>query len=297
MATSTEQSPQLKAHYEIRDAVNQKVITALESGSVPWFTPWTATGVPRNIASGREFQGINLLLLSMAGYERNLFITFRQLQEIGGKVKRGEHGHIVCQWKYPDAEEQAAEAEGGKAKGLLRRYIVFNEAQCEDIPAQYLAKLEIPTSYPNAKDIIAAMPNAPVIKHKHDTFGYDSEKDIVWMPKKSAFKQEELYYSVLFQQLVHSTAHASRLGRKSLADKKDFSVAEYLLEDLIADLGRWYLDSLIGSYPFVPKANPEYVSRWLDVIKTDPWLLFKAASHAQKSVDYILGKKDSQGGC
>lgn len=294
MATNTERSPQLQAHFEIRDAVNQKIITALENGTVPWFRPWTASGVPRNIASGREFQGINLLLLSMAGYERNLFITFKQLQEIGGKVKRGEHGHIVCQWKYPDAEEKAAEAEGGKAKGLLRRYIVFNEAQCEDIPAQYLAKLEIPTTFPNAEDIIAAMPNAPAVKHKGDRPLYDPAKDTIWMPKRSAFKEEGLYLSILFYQLMLSTGHPSRLARKSFSDKKDFSVVEYLPEDFIADLGRWYFDSLAGTYPLPPMANPEYVKRWIEVIQADPWLVFKAASHAQKAVDYILGRKDSQ---
>lgn len=292
MATNTEQSPQLKAHFEIRDAVNQKVIAALGNSNVPWFRPWTAGGVPRNIASGREFQGINILLLSMTGYERNQFITFQQLHEIGGKVKRNEHGHIVCQWKYPKAEERVTEGEDAKVKGLLRRYIVFNEAQCENIPAQYLEKLEIPTTFPNAEDIIAAMPNAPAIKHKGDKPMYDPVKDTIWMPKRSAFKEDGLYDSILFYQLVHSTGHPSRLGRKYFTEKKDFSVAEYMPEDFIADLGRWYLDSLVGTYPFPPMANPEYVKRWTDVIKADPWLLFKAANHAQKAVDYILGRND-----
>jgi antirestriction protein ArdC len=282
----TKPSPQLLAHFGICNEVNAKILARVEKGSVPWYRPWTGAGIPRNIYSGKEYQGINVLLLTIAGYEHNAFITYRQLQEIGGKVRKGEHGHLVCHWQYPDANEKAQ----GKTKGLLRRYLVFNVAQCEDIPDTYLAKVAVPTEFPQCEIIVRSMPNCPTIKHRGKSPRYDVIADCISMPNKRLFDIDEIYYSALFQQLVHSTGHTSRLARECLGN----DVARYSLEDLIAVVGTWHLESLTGIVPYELKASTEYIASWLTALKADRWLIFKAASYAQKAVAYILNESSSQ---
>lgn len=273
-------TPQLKAHFDICNEINAKIISYLEKGSVPWHRPWTGAGVPRNLYSGKEYQGINMLLLATTGYERNSFVTYRQIQEIGGKVRKGEHGHLVCHWQYPDINEKKQT----KAKGLLRRYLVFNVAQCEDIPEPYLERAEVSSEYPQCDIIISNMPNCPPIKHKGKLPQYDAIEDCITLPKKSSVEIEEIYYSMLFTQLVYSTGHKSRLARENIGDK----IARFSLEDFIGAIGTWYLESLTGIVPFEPKANPDYIAGWLSILKTDRWLIFKATSYAYKAVAYIL---------
>ena len=51
--------------YEI---VTEKLVAALERGTVPWRRPWRgAACAPRNLASRKEYRGINALLLGIAG--------------------------------------------------------------------------------------------------------------------------------------------------------------------------------------------------------------------------------------
>ena len=69
--------------------VNQKIIDQLEKGTVPWLQPWTDAGLPKNLVSGKSYRGINIMLLGCMGYPENKFLTFKQLNEMGAKVKKG----------------------------------------------------------------------------------------------------------------------------------------------------------------------------------------------------------------
>src|SRR3546814_10079371 len=70
----------------------------------PWGTPngqgaAAAPGLPRNAVTGRAYSGVNVLILWGAlfehGYPAQGWLTFRQVRDAGGCVRKGEHGVTV----------------------------------------------------------------------------------------------------------------------------------------------------------------------------------------------------------
>ena len=85
--------------------VTEKIINLLEQGVVPWRRPWTGGGLPRNVASKKPYRGINHFLLSVSRYVQPYWLTMRQANELGGRVRRGEKSTVVVFWKVEDCRE------------------------------------------------------------------------------------------------------------------------------------------------------------------------------------------------
>jgi hypothetical protein len=65
--------------YEI---VTEQVVRALESGECPWRQPWNGGHrAPMNI-TGREYRGINVFFLGLAGYESPYWLTYRLCAQV-----------------------------------------------------------------------------------------------------------------------------------------------------------------------------------------------------------------------
>jgi antirestriction protein ArdC len=81
--------------------VSTRIVAELEAGAAPWVKPWSATAgmnTPGNAVTNRPYSGCNVLLLWMAqtaGYRTPRFLTFKQALELGGDVRKGEHGTKV----------------------------------------------------------------------------------------------------------------------------------------------------------------------------------------------------------
>jgi hypothetical protein len=81
--------------------VSARIVAELEAGAAPWVKPWSATpgaNTPCNAVSNRPYSGCNVVLLWMAkaaGYRTPRFLTFKQALELGGNVRKGEHGTKV----------------------------------------------------------------------------------------------------------------------------------------------------------------------------------------------------------
>ena len=87
--------------------------------------------MPRNLASGKPYRGVNVFLLHAMSYTSPYWLTFKQAQELGGHVRKGEKSCPVVFWKWLEVER-----EGEKERvPFLRYYSVFNSAQCEGIEA------------------------------------------------------------------------------------------------------------------------------------------------------------------
>ena len=91
--------------------VSARIVAELEAGAAPWVKPWSATlgaNTPCNALSNRPYNGCNVVLLWMAqeaGYRTPRFLTFKQALELGGNVRKGEHGtkvYFVKQLQVPD---------------------------------------------------------------------------------------------------------------------------------------------------------------------------------------------------
>jgi antirestriction protein ArdC len=82
--------------YEI---ITDKIIKLLEQKIIPWRRPWSAAGLPRNLVSKKTYRGINLFLLSAAKYASPYWLTFKQANQLGGSLRKGEHGEVIVFWK------------------------------------------------------------------------------------------------------------------------------------------------------------------------------------------------------
>lgn len=279
---------QTKTHRDVYAIITDKIIEQLEHGAVPWRKPWYDGGIPTNLISKRPYRGINVMLLSMAGYEHNQFLTSKQLKEIGGSIKPEEKPHLVVYWNYIEKGTEDDEEKEKKKKPMLRYYTVFNVSQCDGIPISMIPTISRVTK-PDAtcKLIVNGMPQKPRIQHKEQRAYYNPLKDYINMPKQQSFESDDAYYSILFHELVHSTGHHSRLNRKDIIQMSEFGSEPYSHEELVAEIGACYLQSY-GGITEQFEQSTAYIKGWLDVFKGDRRIIFSASTAAQKAVDYIL---------
>jgi antirestriction protein ArdC len=68
--------------------------------------------VPHNAVTGRAYNGINWLVLACAAYTSTGWLTYKQAQDLGGNVRKGEKGTRIVFWSFPKMEDK----ETGKEK-------------------------------------------------------------------------------------------------------------------------------------------------------------------------------------
>ncbi len=125
--------------------ITDTIIKEMEAGRVPWAQPWKAAkaplAMPKNAATNRAYSGINVLILWDAvikhGFPSQGWLTFRQALSLGGNVRKGERGTTVVYADrfVPDGEKKRARETGDDAQAIpfLKRFTVFNQAQCEGL--------------------------------------------------------------------------------------------------------------------------------------------------------------------
>lgn len=115
--------------------VTNKIIAALEAGTAPWQKSWSALaehGLPRNGISGRNYQGINTMLLFLEaqqrGFDDNRYMTFKQASEAGYKIRKGAKSMPIYFFKKLEIEERDQQSGDATKKSVpyLTEYRVFN---------------------------------------------------------------------------------------------------------------------------------------------------------------------------
>ena len=290
--TNQNSNKDINTPVDVYAMVTNRIIEHLEKGVVPWQQPWTDAGVPQNLITKKPYRGINVWLLSSLEHEQNQFLTFKQVKELGGSIKKDEKGNLIVFWKW--IEKENPETKKMEKKPFLRYYKVFNVSQCTGIPENKLPKKEERINDPikECEKIINEMPNRPEIKHIQQEACYYSEKDYINMPKMETFKDSESYYGTLFHEMVHSSGHQSRLNRKEITEKNRFGTEKYAIEELTAELGASYLKSRAGITIEKLDNNAAYIKSWLGKLKEDKKFIVYASSQAQKATDYILNIKE-----
>lgn len=281
------------------DEVTQRIVSELEAGRLPWVQPWGTTGgigpgLPRNALTARPYSGVNILILWGAvienGWPSQSWLTFRQAQEAGGCIRKGERGQCVVYADRftPGAEKQRAERDGGEAKAVpfLKRFTVFNVAQCEGLreglasdPAPLLEREVVPV----AEEVIAA--SGVDFRIGGDKAFYVPSLDYVQVPPQPAFFQQVNYYRTCLHELTHATGHPNRLGRNLV---NAFGSKDYAREELVAEMGSAFLCAALGISPTVRHAD--YIGAWLEVLREDNRAIFRAASAASKAADWLLSR-------
>ena len=298
----------LAARVSVYERVTERMTDLLTQGMVPWRKPWNAhVGPPRNGVSGRFYRGLNVFLLSAAGFDSPWWLTPKQVNDLGGHITKGEKVswvHFFKPW-IPKGEPAAPlEVDADEAATpsrrpalIIRAYRVVNADQCEG-PGIDAFRDKHPVETPQGRDndpiaacegIVAGMPNPPAIRQGGDRAFYRPWTDVVHVPRREAFTSSETFYSVLFHELSHSTGHPERLNRKSLTDGTPFGSPTYTREELIAEMGAAFLCAEAGISDPTIDNSAAYIRGWLRYLRSDPKALVIAGAQAQKASDFILG--------
>ena len=259
----------------------------------PWNAGHTAGKITRPLRhNGIPYQGMNILLLwgesFEKGYAAPIWMTFKQTQELGGHVRKGEKGSLVVyanKLTRTETDDKGEEIE--KQIPFMKGYAVFNVEQVDGLPAHYYGKPENPLPLAERLDHAERfITNTGVtIQHGGNSAYYAPGKDLVQMPPFESFKDRESYYATILHELIHATSHKSRLDRSFNA--KRFGDNGYAREELVAELGAAFLSADLGITPEVREDHAAYLAHWLKALQEDKRAIFSAAAHAQRAADFL----------
>jgi antirestriction protein ArdC len=281
--------------------VTDKIIADLEQGRVPWVQPWgrakAGLGLPSNAATGRHYSGVNILILWGAVIEREFpsqqWLTFRQTLDWGGAVRKGERGTTVCYADrfIPKAEIERAAKDGDEPEAVpfLKRFTVFNLAQCEGLPEHPHAVPEpLPERevIPEAEALIAA--TGADIRIGGERAFYRPDGDYIQVPPQPAFFEQINYYRTCFHELGHWSGAKHRLARDLSGG---FGSKPYGREELCAEMASAFVCASLTIVPTVRHAD--YLGAWLEILREDNHAIFRAASQASKAADFILAFREN----
>ena len=300
------------------EEVTAKIISQLEEGRLPWVQPWDSTAcagpaLPRNAITGRPYSGINILMLWGAvitnSWPSQGWLTYGQALQAGGNVRKGEQGTMVVYADrfVTDEEKARVAAEGGQARTMafLKRFTLFNVAQCEGLDPD-LARDPLPLRereiIPVAEEVIAA--SGVEFRIGGDAAYYVPSADFVQVPPQPAFYEQVDYYRTCLHELIHATGHPKRLARTF---GRSFGTKDYAREDLVAEMGSAFLCSALGIVPTVRHAD--YIGSWLEALRgdmsDDPAVrgstgprgraIFRAARHASQAAEWLLAQHREAG--
>jgi len=293
----------MTARIDIYTRVTERIVADLEKGVRLWMKPWSAEHAAGRITrplrhNGQPYRGINVLVLwieaESKGYAAPIWLTFKQVKERGGFVRKGEHGSPVV---YASSFTKTEKAENGEEVDheihFLREYMVFNVEQTESLPAHFYAKAEPPKEHLQRirqADEFAANTKAD-IRYGGDRAFYAPSQDFIRLPQFDTFRDAESHAATLVHELTHWTKHPSRLNRSF--DQKRWGDEGYAMEELVAELGAAFVCADLEITPEVRDDHAAYIGHWLKVLKDDKRAVFIAAAHAQRAADFLQSLQPS----
>jgi len=309
----------VKSSKDAKERVLASITETLAKGEIPWRKPFSdglnfaGEWVPRNPSSKRIYTGINSLVLqheqSRNDYKDPRWMTYKQAQEMGGQVRKGETG-VAILVPIPKVKKEKDPTTGNeKITGSYVSFIarsVFNVAQIDGLNLP-TAKEEAgePKTPLESQDFIierykksmeAKGLKAPVVRYTYvGEYGNHASSpnwnplfDEITLPTREQFNSPEEMFNTITHELAHSTGHSKRLNRDELLNNYGKDVSARGREELIAEISSAILASMFGVNS-VYDNQAAYVQSWMKAIKDDPNILGISASEAQKVVDYLLG--------
>jgi len=141
--------PEARTRIDVHEAVTAKIVAAIEAGAgefqMPWHRPGVAFTIPRNALTEKTYRGSNILSLWIDAdekrFEHQTWATFKQWQELGAQVRKGEKGSLIVkygEWVPKDKadgsrqlkDKQHADEDGGK-RLFAKAAWVFNVQQVD----------------------------------------------------------------------------------------------------------------------------------------------------------------------
>jgi antirestriction protein ArdC len=296
------------SNLKIINRINQIILEKMQTGKVPWRKEWEDNGLPEiavNAITKKPYTGVNFFLLNMELEEGQspYFATFKQIQQLGGKLKKGSKGQTIIFWKILEKGKAAEESEAEEKTQIpvLKKYFVFN-LNCVELPPEVQARfrpkpqpLRTPSEAEQFKikrvnEFLEQIKDKPIIEIKNQNRAvYKPKQDLILMPEMAQFTSIDAYYQTLFHELGHSTGHQKRLNRKEVVEKVCFDSMDYSKEELVAELTSSYLASYCGTNCDFDN-SAAYIKGWSEQIQNDPHFFITACGKAQKAFDYLTNQ-------
>lgn len=273
--------------------VNERLMKALAEGVVPWHKPWKVGGLrPQNMIHRIPYSGVNAWLT--AGHASPYWLTFKQVNGLGARIREGEHGTMIVFWSKGTKPKKDDEDEK-KRPFFLRYYLVWNLDQIEGIPEDKIPPLPVFEELPEsdregrARSIFDEyMVDGPAFAEGGDRACYSPSADRITLPLRKQFEGIEEYWSTAFHEATHSTGIEARCDRDTFKKFAPFGSKDYAREELVAEIGAAYLVMEAGLEPCI-KNSAAYLREWMQACEKDPLLFITAATRAEKAVEFILG--------
>lgn len=294
-----------KDHYsDTAKEIADIFIKALEEETLPWHSGFDKFRYikPFNPANGTVYQGMNSFNFALKSYIRGYrdprFMTMSQANELGGKVKKGEH----CIWGFnfkptlvlvKDEEGNPVLDDKGQKqyKEMIfpKPFMVFNVEQFEGLNLPKIPEIEQPdhkwTPVERAENLLKAskanISNELTCLVPH----YSPLADKITLPMPNQYHDAENYYSTALHELSHWTGHSSRLNRDFAKDKH---TQKYAREELRAEIGSAMVNMMLGIAPKISENNKAYIKGWIAHLKEEPKEILRACGDAEKISDYIM---------
>lgn len=286
---------------DVYTRVTAEIISAIEQGAGEWHAPWfhngTSAARPTNISSGKRYRGINTVALWVAamaaGHGDGLWGTYRQWQDAGAQVRKGERSTTVVLWKQIASSEPAGhdddDDEGGHRRMFARAFSVFNVAQVDGYECPPTDVLPESERLAHAEAFIANLGIKTVFGGSEAY--YLPSSDTVFMPDFASFRDAASFYGVWLHENGHASGAKHRLDR-DLSGR--FGSASYAAEECCVEIlsGLVLADLGIAHHPRADHAA--YIASWIDVLKGDSRAIFTAASKAQQAADWMHTQQPAQ---
>lgn len=279
---------------KVYEMVTDRILKQMENGTCPWHQGWFNTNACISYSTGKKYSILNQMLLGEAGE----YITFKQIKEHGGKLKKGSKSKFVVFWKLIEEKvldengQPVVDDEGNEVKKYrpyLRYYNVFNINDCEGIDPKHIKVNNDFDPIEEAEKVIEDyLKRESIDEVRADYAAYSPKEDVIKMPAKEQFEKEAEYYSTYFHEMIHSTGAEKRLNR--LEKTAFFGTESYSKEELVAEIGSAFMMNNLNIEGGFDN-SVAYIKGWAERIADDPKLIVSAASRAEKAVDFIEGAK------
>ena len=282
--------------FDIYEAITNRIIDALEAGTIPWRKPWK--GGCRYAISHSTGKPYSLLNQLMLGERPGEYLTWKQIHDEGGRVKKGAKAQFVVFWKMIEKQDED-DPEQTREIPFLRYFDVFHIDDCEGIQPKYAAETFCRSAdidpIQHAEEVFADYVSRSGVTFRsayQDRAFYRPADDSINLPLLEQFEDAAEYYSTLFHEATHSTGHKTRLNR---LESGSFGSDAYSREELVAEIGAATILSTLGIETEDSFANSAaYIDNWLSVLKSDKRLIVSAAGRAEKAVRLILNEQPAE---
>ncbi len=282
-ASRTEESMSKQASYR---AITDALVNELEGGDVPvWLCPWNraVSGIPANLATGRTYSGLNVLVLwsaiSRVGFATNAWMTLKQANELGGRVRRGERGTRIIGYFDRNASSSDRDDDRERERRLVcaRTFVVFNREQIDGLDDAQ----ETGTNATTDVDRWLASRGASIV-HRGTRAFYAPDADRITMPSRARFADHAAYRATLIHELIHWTGHRDRLARTFGRSRNE---PAYAREELVAEIGAAFLCAEFDVRGDLRHAG--YLKFWLRELRAQPSMLASVAGAASRAVKFL----------